>query len=479
MRGDNIMIRIDENRLLLEKTGNMKVEAVIYANEKIRIEEESIHQLRNACRLPSVVKVLATPDIHVGYGVPIGCILAVTDIIVPAAVGYDINCGMRVLTTPLQKEDLDVEKMAHSISRDLPLGEGKSNLRLNEKSLITLIEKGLKGLSEISADPRIWDYRNEDEERQDIARAEDFGSMEGDSSAVSNRALDRGRGQLGTLGGGNHFCEIQYIEKIFDSKLAERFGLSLNQIVVMLHSGSRGFGHQVADDYMKMAKKMTADSSPARDLCYLPLESHKGRNYIRAMHCAANFSFCNREIMTILIRKNFRYYYPDIPMPIIYDVTHNMAKKETYSGKEYWVHRKGATRAFPPHRMKNTEFADVGQPVLIPGSMGTGSYLLIGAESAEETFFSVNHGAGRVMSRTQAAGKTIRRSGKVIKEAAISDEEFEKSMEGIKLIAGDRALAKEEAPQAYKDIDVVVDVVARAGLAKPVARMRPLAVLKG
>ena len=166
-------------------------------------------------------------------------------------------------------------------------------------------------------------------------------------------------------------------------------------------------------------------------------------------------------------------------MPLIYDVTHNIAKNETYGAKQFWVHRKGATRAFPPERMKDTEFADVGQPVLIPGSMGTGSYLLIGAESAEETLFSVNHGAGRVMSRTQAAGKTIRRSGKVIKEAAISDEEFEKSMEGIKLIAGDRALAKEEAPQAYKDIDVVVDVVARAGLAKPVARMRPLAVLKG
>jgi len=473
------MIRIDKNRLLLEKTGDMKVEAVIYANENIRIEDDAINQLRNATRLPSVVKVLATPDIHVGYGVPIGCVLAVTDIIVPAAVGYDINCGMRVLTTPLQKEELDVEKMAHSISRDLPLGEGKTNLRLSEKSLRTVVERGLKGLAKISADPRIWDHRNEDDEKQDIARTEDFGSMAGDSAAVSSRALERGRSQLGTLGGGNHFCEIQYVEKIFDSKLGERFGLRPNQILIMLHSGSRGFGHQVADEYMKMAKKMTADSSPAWDLCYLPLESHKGRNYIRAMHCAANFSFCNRQIMTILIRKNFRHYYPDIPMPIIYDVTHNIAKNETYGSDQLWVHRKGATRAFPAQRMKDTEFADVGQPVLIPGSMGTGSYLLIGAESAQESLFSVNHGAGRLMSRTAATGKIRRRTGQIIKEAAISDEEFEKSMQGIKLIAGDRALAKEEAPQAYKDIDVVVDIVAEAGLAKPVARMRPLAVLKG
>lgn len=471
--------RIDENRLLMEKEGDMNVEAIIYANENIRIEEESINQLRNATRLPSVVKVLATPDIHVGYGVPIGCVLAVTDIIVPAAVGYDINCGMRVITTPLTRGELDVEKIAHSISRDIPLGEGKSNLRLSEENFTVAIEKGLKGLAEISADPRIWQYKNEDDEKLDIARAEDFGSMDGNAGAVSNHAFERGRSQLGTLGGGNHFCEIQFVEKIFDSKLGERFGLRENQIVVMLHSGSRGFGHQVADDYMRMAKDMTRASSPAGDLCYLPLESKKGRDYIKAMHCAANFAFANREIMTILIRKNFRYYYKDISMPIIYDVTHNMAKLEIYEGKEYWVHRKGATRAYPKERMQGTEFADVGQPVLIPGSMGTASYFLLGTESAKETLYSVNHGAGRVMSRTAAAGRSRRRHGKVVGPAAISDEEFNKSMKGITLIAGDRALAKEEAPQAYKDIDEVVRIVEAAGLAIPIARMKPLAVLKG
>jgi len=473
------MKRLDKNRLLLEKEGDMNVEAVIYANNNIRIEEDAIDQLRNATRLPSAAMVAATPDIHVGYGVPIGCVLAVTDIIVPAAVGYDINCGMRVITTPLERKEVDVDKLAHSISRDIPLGEGKSNLRLKEESFRIVLEKGLKGLSEISADPRIWEHRREDEEKEDIERVEDFGSMDGDSSKVSAHAIERGKSQLGTLGGGNHFCEIQYVEKVFDTKLADRFGVRENQIVIMLHSGSRGFGHQVAGDYMREAKKLTADVSPARDLCYLPLDNKKGRDYIKAMHCAANFAFANRQVMTIMIRKNVRYYYKDIALSIIYDVTHNMAKKEVYNGKQYWVHRKGATRAFPKERMQGTQFADVGQPVLIPGSMGSSSYLLIGTESAAVTFFSVNHGAGRVMSRSAATGRYRKRGGRPLREAAISDEEFRESMEGIKLITANRSLVKEEAPQAYKDIDEVVNIVAEAGLARPVARMKPLAVMKG
>jgi tRNA-splicing ligase RtcB len=369
--------------------------------------------------------------------------------------------------------------LAHSISRDIPLGEGKSNLRLNENSFRIVLEKGLKGLSEIRGDPKIWDHRREEDERLDIQRVEDFGSMDGDSSRVSGHAVERGKSQLGTLGGGNHFCEIQYVEKVFDEKLASRFGIRENQILIMLHSGSRGFGHQVAGDYMKEAKRLTSGSSPAHDLCYLPLDHRKGRDYIKAMHCAANFAYANRQIMTIMIRKNVRHYFKDLAMPIIYDVTHNMAKKEVYDGKEYWVHRKGATRAFSKERMQGTPFADVGQPVLIPGSMGTGSYLLIGTESARATFFSVNHGAGRVMSRSAATGRYRKRGGRPLRQAAISDEAFRKSMEGIKLIAANRALVKEEAPQAYKDIDEVVDIVAEAGLAKPVARMKPLAVMKG
>ncbi|MBN1919386.1 MAG: RtcB family protein, partial [Verrucomicrobia bacterium] len=317
------------------------------------------------------------------------------------------------------------------------------------------------------------------EERDDIERIQERGSLLGDSTAVSHRAIERGLNQLATLGGGNHFIEIQVVESVFEVETATAFGLHANQIVVMLHTGSRGFGHQVADDYMKLAKQRSLDRAPNRDLCFLDAGTAEAEHYVSAMNCAANFGFANRQLMTALVRHDLRKLYGErLTLPIVYDVPHNIVKAEEHGGRTLWVHRKGATRAFPKSRMAGTRYAATGQPVLIPGSMGTASYVLVGTEESKVTLHSVNHGAGRVMSRTEAAGK-YGHKGKVFREAAISDHDFERAMRGIHLICEDKRSIKEEAPQAYKNIDKVIRTVADAGLARIVARLRPLAVLKG
>jgi len=259
------------------------------------------------------------------------------------------------------------------------------------------------------------------------------------------------------------------VDRVLEDTIAKRFGLFEGQLVVMIHSGSRGLGHQVCGDYIRKGAETPSVGGTLRSL---HIESKDGRNYIGAMRGAANFAFVNRQFMTVLVRRNIRHVLGEAPLPILYDVPHNMAKLEEGPLGKLWVHRKGATRAFPAALMKGTAFEETGQPVLIPGSMGTASYVLVGTEEAAETLFSVNHGAGRVLSRTAARGKKGR-------PGAISDEAFAKSMEGIVLIAQNRFTVKEEAPAAYKDIDVVVDSVVNAGLARPVARMTPLAVLKG
>jgi len=472
--------RIDANRLIIPAEAGMHVDAMIYASEDIRLEADAVRQLMDAARLPSVHKAFATPDIHVGYGVPIGCVVGLREIVVPAAVGYDVNCGMRVLTTPVKRGEIDPAEVVQSIRRDIPLGEGKSNLRLEARELEVVLAHGVKGVREIAGETgRVWESRDGKEEEADIRHIEDSGSMPGNPDAVSAHAKSRGMNQLGTLGGGNHFIEVQAVERVEDERVARRWGIEKDGICIMIHSGSRGLGHQVGDDYMKLASRRTGDVSPSHHLAYLDARGTEGRNYMGAMYAAANFAFVNREIMTILVRRNVRHILGDVELPIIYDVPHNMAKLEEHEGIKLWVHRKGATRAFPAERMQGTPFAEEGQPVLIPGSMGTASYLLVGTSESRETYYSVNHGAGRTMSRTAAAGGRHGRQRRGGPPAAISDEEFERAMRGITLIAEDRRSAKEEAPQAYKDIDEVVRVVVAAGLARVVARLVPLAVLKG
>ncbi len=454
----------------------MRIPGRILAREGIQIEQGALRQLKDACRLPGVVEVWGMPDIHQGFGVPIGCVAALDGYVVPAAVGYDINCGMRLLTTPLPIKEVDTKALAQRIHHFIPLGEGKHNVALNDDDFTIAIEQGVSGLFHLGKKNHlVWEFWGDEEEQGVLARIEDRGSMAGDASAVSRRAFERGKDQLATLGGGNHFIELQEVQRVFNKKLADRFGIFEGQFTMMIHSGSRGFGHQVGDDYMKLARKWDeaqGGCQPNSQLCFLPLESKEGRNYLSAMNCAANFAFCNRQLMAVLVKGALRQILGELAIRLIYDVTHNIAKYEQHRGRLLLVHRKGATRAFGPERMKGTMFADTGQPVLIPGSMGTASYLLAGKDGSELTLSSVNHGAGRVMSRTEAAGKK-RRPG------AISDDEFAQSMEGIYLICEDRRAIKEEAPQAYKDIDLVIESVTKAGLAEPVARMIPKAVLKG
>lgn len=475
------MKRISEFEVFVPAEVGMKVDATLFISDKIRLEEDALNQLKDACKIPTVKKVLATPDIHIGYGVPIGCVIAAEEVIIPAAVGYDINCGMRVLKTNLYAGDIETAELVKSIRRDIPLGEGKENIRLTREEFECVLEEGVKGLYKIKRkDHFVWDFLEKEDSKNVLPLIEDCGSMKGDASAVSARAKERGQNQLGTLGGGNHFIEIQEVVSVKDKKTAGEWGIFEGQMLIMIHSGSRGLGHQIGEDYMSLAKsKNYGEPHPSRELCYIPLNEKEGEEYVKAMHSGANSAFANRHIMSLLVKKNLLFYYPNAEINLLYDVPHNIAKLEEHFGKKMWVHRKGATRAFPGKRMAQTIFEKTGQPVLIPGSMGSFSYLLVGKNENEKSLCSTNHGAGRRMSRTQAAGKIRHRDGKVLKEGAISDEEFRKSMEGITLICENRHTIKEEAPQAYKDIDEVIRVVEGANLAAVVAKMRPLAVLKG
>ena len=473
------LIRSDPFRLYMKRHGQMVTDATIFASEAIKLEPDAIRQLYDAASLPPAKKVLATADIHVGFGVPIGAVLGLDKAIMPAAVGYDINCGMRLLRTPFSKGDIDTDKIATSIVRDIPIGEGKTNLPLDRTCIEAVINKGVSAVPTLAQkiNHHTWEAFDPDEFAEDLKRIEENGCLRADPATVPNTAIQKGSNQLGTLGGGNHFVEIQYVQEIFDPALAKIFGLFRNQIVVMIHSGSRRFGYEIADRYMDLAAKQPEMAERRKMLSFLHTDTNVGKNYIAAMAAAANFAFTNRHIMALLVRRCFNRMFGPTPLQLVYDIAHNMAKLETHNGSQLWVHRKGATRAFGPSRMTGTIFAKTGQPVITPGSMGTASFLLVGTGNSDESLSSVNHGAGRVMSRTAARGKT--RRGKIITPALISDEKFKRSMEGIKLITGDRRRIKEEAPDAYKDIEEVVRIVTECGWAKTVARMLPLAVLKG
>ena len=420
------------------------------------------------------------PDIHVGYGVPIGCVIVASDIVCPAAVGYDVNCGMRLLISPLEAKDVGVKALAEDISRRIPLGEGKDNFSLDKKRFGHLISEGVPGLNRIEIPGFNGSLRHDLAIGEELDRLEDGGSLPGSAECCSDTAIKRGRTQLATLGGGNHFIELQAVQSIADEKVAASFGLTQGQFVIMLHSGSRGLGHQVGDDYMSLGRRAAAADGrflPNRELPYFFLQERAAKDYIGAMNAAANFAFINRHLMSVLVKDCFLALYPGAGLTALYDLTHNIAKFEHHKGQRLLIHRKGAARAFAAKRMRGTPFAKVGQPVLVPGSMGTASYVMVGTEANEDTYATINHGAGRVMSRIAASGRT--RRGKPVRESAISDDEFWESMKGVHLIAENIRTVKEEAPQAYKDIDLIIESIVKAGLAKVVARLVPLAVLKG
>ena len=441
--------------------GDMRVPARIYTSEKMLdavLRDRSIDQLVNVATLPGIRKyAIAMPDVHEGYGFPIGGIAAVDPkegVISPGGIGYDINCGVRLLRSRKTHEEVKplVEKLAHSIFREVPSGVGRGGPhKLKGNDLDRILAEGAKRAVELGFG-----------ERADLEHIESEGRITGaDPKLVSSDARERGQDQLGTIGSGNHFVEIDRVDAVYDTAKASRFGIERDGIVIQIHTGSRGLGHQVATDYLRlMTRSMAAHNIevPDRELACAPFRSAEGQKYFGAMAAAANFAFANRQIITAGIRRAWIHELPDDAIGVVYDVAHNVAKLEKHPGiGEVLVHRKGATRAFP------------GQPVLIPGSMGTASYLLIGNEKAmEETFGSTCHGAGRVMSRTQARNK-------------VSPEELRARLRSMGIVAETGSLKGlvEEAPEAYKDVDAVIDVVHGAGIATKVARFTPVAVIKG
>ena len=460
---------------------DMRVPARFYADatllEGVK-NDLSLEQLVNTATLPGAVKyALAMPDIHQGYGFPIGGVVATKlpdGVISPGGVGYDINCGVRLLATHLKHEQAKpyLDDLASALYANCPSGVGKGgSIKLKSGELDQLMESGSE-----------WALKRGLADESDLERTEEKGCLAGaDSTRVSPRAKERGKGQVGTLGAGNHFIEIDVIDIISDESIARRIGLFQGQIVVQIHCGSRGLGHQVCSDYVKRFQKAIGKygfSLPDRELVCAPLSSPEGQDYLSAMKAAANYAFANRQVLAHHIRRSFEQVLAgkvsNHHIYQIYDIAHNMAKIETHEVEGHMtklcVHRKGATRAFGPGSAElPSAYRDIGQPVLVPGSMGTASWVMVGTStSMSRTFGSTCHGAGRTMSRKKAK--------KSVHGAGLRDQ---LESQGILVRAGSMSGLAEEAPVAYKDVNRVVDVVHGAGIAKKVARLTPVAVLKG
>jgi len=484
MSWKDIFEKIDDYRWKIPRTykEGMLTDGLIYADEAMleHIVSDNAHlQVINVAFMPGIVgPSLAMPDIHYGYGFPIGGVAAFDPeregVISPGGVGFDINCGVRVMRTNLHKNDVlpKIREIADQLAEEVPSGVGSEGpISLSSSDLDKLMIKGAK-----------WAVEHGYGTEEDILHTEENGAMEGaDPSLVSRHAKERGTSQQGTLGSGNHFLEVQVVDEIFDEKVANAFGLFKDQITIMVHSGSRGLGHQVCTDYisvMNQAVKKYGISLPDRQLCCAPIDSFEGQNYFAAMAAAANYAWANRQMLMHWARESFARVLGATPsqlgISLIYDVAHNIAKKEKHkvNGQEkvLCVHRKGATRAFPAgHPALPKDYLNVGQPVLIPGDMGRYSYILVGTDLAmKETWGSVCHGAGRMMSRAAATRKYS--VGQLL-------EEMERR--GVVVRSASKKGLVEEAPEAYKDVREVVDVVHNSGLARKVARMRPLAVVKG
>lgn len=460
---------------------DMRVPARIYADDgllEMALGDRSVEQLINTATLPGIAcYALAMPDVHEGYGFPIGGVAATVlpeGVISPGGVGYDINCGVRLLTSTIEADSIRplMGKLMDALYKNIPSGVGETGeIHLSDKELRNVLEQGAA-----------WAVRNGYGTKDDLEHTEDQGCMkDADADAVSPRAMERGRNQLETLGSGNHFLEVDEVIEVYDEAVARQFGLFVGQVCVWIHCGSRGLGHQICEDGVRLMQQSVSKyriQLPDRELACAPFSSPEGQKYYKAMSCAANYAWANRQIITHQVRRSFEHVlagqvkYPQLR--VLYDVCHNIAKVEHHEveGKmtRVCVHRKGATRAFGPGQTDVPEaYRSLGQPVLIPGNMASGSYVLVGTTKAmQDTFGSTCHGAGRVLSRA-AARRSIR------------GEQLRANLEqaDVTVRAGSMAGLAEEAPHAYKDLDRVVDVVHKAGIARKVARTRPLGVIKG
>ncbi|MBI3020643.1 MAG: RtcB family protein [Candidatus Omnitrophica bacterium] len=475
--------KIDDYRWRIPQSYSpgMRVPGLVFADEKLLADiktDQSLQQVANVAHLPGIVKVsMAMPDIHWGYGAPIGGVAAFdveSGIVSPGMVGYDQNCGVRLVRTDLTVEDVQpkLRTLIASLFNDIPCGVGMSgDIRISKKDADRVMTQGSR-----------WVISKGYGVAEDAAHTESQGCLDGaDPSQVSERAFQRGSDQLGTLGSGNHFLEVQAVETVYDEQAANVLGLHSGHVTVMIHSGSRGFGYQICDDYLDVTERTMAKygiSVPDRQLACAPISSDEGQRYLGAMRCAANYAWSNRQCLMHLARLTFERVFgkswEQLGMHLVYDVAHNIAKFETHrvEGRDQTVcvHRKGATRAFPPGHPETPEgYREIGQPVIIPGDMGRHSYVLVGTQQAmEESFGSCCHGAGRVMSRSEA-----------VRQAAGRSIEQELERQGIIVMGRGRKGVAEEQPSAYKDVNDVVQVVHNAGLAKRVARMRPIGVIKG
>ena len=475
--------KIRENLWEIPAAGEMKVPGRIYISEKM-IEEnlkdgEALKQVMNVAHLPGIQGYsLAMPDIHWGYGFPIGGIAA-TDldegVISPGGVGYDINCGVRLATTSLDLNAVKgkMDKLVSNLFKNIPTGVGSSGAikKLSQSDIKKILQKG-----------SVWAVENELGDNSDIEFTEENGTLKNaDAGAVSERAIERGINQAGTLGSGNHFLEVDIVDEIFDEKAASVFGLFKGQVVVLIHTGSRGLGYQVCDDYLGRIMKASQSynfSLPDKQLACAPINSQEGEDYFAAMQSAANFAWNNRQVIMHLAKKSFKDTFnmrdSELGFKLVYDVCHNIAKIEEHKingkTKKVCVHRKGATRAFPPgSKMIPAKYREIGQPVLIPGDMGRYSYVAVGTEKAmEETFGSSCHGAGRNMSRKKAM--------KAAKGRNLIDE---LKKQGVVIQAKGYKTIAEEMPEAYKDVSEVVNVMHDEGIIKKVAKLKPIGVIKG
>jgi tRNA-splicing ligase RtcB len=484
MYKDSNIKKINDYKWEIEKNEEygMRVPGIIFADRELlehAVRENTIDQVINVSTLPGILNAsYAMPDIHYGYGFPIGGVAAFggeEGVISPGGVGFDISCGVRIMRSDLYIDDIKehLGDIMGILSFDIPKGLGtKGRISLSREQLRKILKEGVH-----------WAVKNGYGLEEDECCIEENGCMEdANPEFVSDHAVERGINQVGTLGSGNHFLEIQAVDEIYDSKAAELFGLEKGQITVMIHSGSRGLGHQICSDYIKVMQHSALKYGiklADRQLACAPLSSPEGRRYHGAMACAANYAMTNRHCLSHWARRSFERFFgktsEKLGLSVIYDVSHNIAKMEEHNidGRimKVCVHRKGATRSYPPgHKDVCEKYRGIGQPVLIPGDMGRYSFILLGTEKAmSESFGSTCHGAGRLMSRTKAKKK--------IQGSELKKELFDKK--GIVVMAGSMPGLAEEAPQAYKDVTRVVDITHSAGISKKAVRLRPLGVLKG
>ena len=461
----------------IPKTGEMEVPTRFFASEKLMEKmktDRTLVQGSQMAVLPGIQKYACVmPDGHQGYGFPIGGVAALdveTGGISPGGIGFDINCGVRLLATNLKKEQITpkIKELLDELFKNVPAGLGGSNIRVDYEVLNQILNNGAK-----------WAVENGYGNQEDLDNCESHGVMEtADSDKVSEKAKKRGRKQLATLGSGNHFLELQYVDEIFDSEIAKAFGFTdPGQVVVMIHCGSRGLGHQVCSDYLREMEKTFPDvveKLPDKQLIYAPAGTKMCQDYLKAMSAAANFAWCNRHIIGHQTREVFKKLFPGAELRTVYDVAHNICKVEEHDingmKKKVYLHRKGATRAFPPgHPELSEKYQKTGQPILLPGSMGTASYVLVGTDvGMATTFGSTAHGAGRVMSRHAALQK-------------YRGEQVKKDLEAqnISLKSASWKGVAEEAPGVYKDIEEVAKVSHEVGIGKKVVRVKPMGVIKG